>query len=171
MANNVNDTWQALLAGKPVAAPITAFDASAHKTKFTAEAKGFDPVALFGTRDARKMDRFAQLATAATVQAMEQSALKIDDANRDRIRRLVNFFWHWWHPDAIFEHCEVLRERDPERVSLFLIPMMISDNAAGNIAIRVGARGSNMAIATACASGTNALGEAAEMIVAAELQM
>ena len=89
VGNNVNDTWQALLAGKSGAAPITAFDASAHKTKFAAEVKGFDPVALFGTRDARKMDRFAQLATAATVQAMEQAALKIDDANRDRVGVLI----------------------------------------------------------------------------------
>ncbi|MBK8420146.1 beta-ketoacyl-ACP synthase II [Candidatus Villigracilis saccharophilus] len=162
VGNNVNDTWQALLAGKSGAAPITAFDASAHKTKFAAEVKGFDPVALFGTRDARKMDRFAQLATAATVQAMEQSALKIDDANRDRVGVLIGTGIGGIM--TMLEQYEVMRERGPERVSPFLIPMMISDNAAGNIAIRVGARGPNMAIATACASGTNALGEAAEMI-------
>ncbi len=162
VGNNVNDTWQALLAGKSGAAPITAFDASAHKTKFAAEVKGFDPVALFGTRDARKMDRFAQLATAATVQAMEQAALKIDDANRDRVGVLIGTGIGGIM--TMLEQYEVMRERGPERVSPFLIPMMISDNAAGNIAIRVGARGPNMAIATACASGTNALGEAAEMI-------
>ena len=162
VGNNVNDTWQALLAGKSGAAPITAFDASAHKTKFAAEVKGFDPVALFGTRDARKMDRFAQLATAATVQAMEQSALKIDDANRDRVGVLIGTGIGGIM--TMLEQYEVMRERGPERVSPFLIPMMISDNAAGNIAIRVGARGPNMAIATACASGTNALGEASEMI-------
>ena len=162
VGNNVNDTWQALLAGKSGAALITAFDASAHKTKFAAEVKGFDPVALFGTRDARKMDRFSQFATTATLQAMEQAELKIDEANRDRVGILIGT--GIGGIITLLEQYEVLRERGPERVSPFLIPMMISDNAAGNIAIRIGARGPNMALATACASGTNALGEAAEMI-------
>jgi len=162
VGNNVNNTWQALLAGKSGAAPITAFDASAHKTKFAAEVKGFDPVALFGTRDARKMDRFSQFATAATLEAMEQAGLKVDESNRDRVGILIGT--GIGGIITLLEQYEVLRERGPERVSPFLIPMMISDNAAGNIAIRVGARGPNMALATACASGTNALGEAAEMI-------
>ena len=162
VGNNVNDTWQALLAGKSGAAPITAFDASAHKTKFAAEVKGFDPVALFGTRDARKMDRFSQFATAATLEAMEQAGLKVDASNRDRVGILIGT--GIGGIITLLEQYEVLRERGPERVSPFLIPMMISDNAAGNIAIRIGARGPNMALATACASGTNALGEAAEMI-------
>ncbi len=162
VGNNVNDTWQALLAGKSGAAPITAFDASAHKTKFAAEVKGFDPVALFGTRDARKMDRFSQFATAATLEAMEQAGLKVDESNRDRVGILIGT--GIGGIITLLEQYEVLHERGPERVSPFLIPMMISDNAAGNIAIRVGARGPNMALATACASGTNALGEAAEMI-------
>ena len=139
VGNNVNDTWQALLAGKSGAAPITAFDASAHKTKFAAEVKGFDPVALFGTR-----------------------GLKVDESNHDRVGILIGT--GIGGIITLLEQYEVLRERGPERVSPFLIPMMISDNAAGNIAIRVGARGPNMALATACASGTNALGEAAEMI-------
>jgi len=162
VGNNVKDTWDALLAGKSGAAPITAFDASAHKTKFAAEVKGFDPVSMFGTRDARKMDRFTQFATAATLQAMEQSGLKINDSNRDRVGILIGTGIGGIM--TLLEQYEVLRERGPERVSPFLIPMMISDGAAGNIAIRVGARGPNMSIATACASGTNALGEAAEMI-------
>lgn len=162
VGNNVNDTWQALLDGKSGAAPITAFDASAHKTKFAAEVKGFDPVALFGTRDARKMDRFAQFATAATLQAMEQAGLMVDESNRDRVGILIGT--GIGGIITMLEQYEILRERGPERVSPFLIPMMISDNAAGSIAIRIGARGPNMALATACASGTNALGEAAEMI-------
>jgi len=162
VGNNVNDTWQALLAGKSGAAPITAFDASAHKTRFAAEVKGFDPVALFGTRDARKMDRFTQFATAATLEAMAQSGLKIDDSNCDRVGILIGS--GIGGVITLIEQYEVMKQRGPDRVSPFLIPMMISDGAAGNIAIRVGARGPNMSIATACASGTNALGEAAEMI-------
>lgn len=162
VGNNVKDTWSALLAGKSGAAAITAFDASAHKTRFAAEVKGFDPAALFGARDARKMDRFTQLATAATLEAIEHANLKIDESNRDRVGILIGT--GIGGIGTLLEQYEILRARGPERVSPFLIPMMISDGAAGNIAIRVGARGPNMSLATACASGTNALGEAAEMI-------
>lgn len=162
VGNNVKETWEALLAGKSGVAPITAFDASAHKTRFAAEVKGFDGVALFGTREARKMDRFTQFATAATLEALEQSGLKIDDSNRDRVGILIGS--GIGGIITLIEQHEVMKERGPDRVSPFLIPMMISDGAAGNIAIRVGARGPNMALATACASGTNAIGEAAEMI-------
>jgi 3-oxoacyl-[acyl-carrier-protein] synthase II len=162
VGNNVKDTWQALLAGKSGAAPIAAFDASAHKARFAAEVKDFDPVALFGTRDARKMDRFTQLATAAALEALAQSGLLIDESNRDRVGILIGS--GIGGVITLIEQYEVMKQRGPDRVSPFLIPMMISDGAAGNIAIRVGARGPNMSLATACASGTNALGEAAEMI-------
>jgi 3-oxoacyl-[acyl-carrier-protein] synthase II len=162
VGNNVEETWSALLAGKSGAAPITAFDASAHKTKFAAEVKGFDGAAMFGVRDARKMDRFTQFASAATLEAMERANLKVDDSNRDRIGILIGS--GIGGIITMLEQYDLMRERGPDRVSPFLIPMMISDGAAGNIAIRIGARGPNMALATACASGTNALGEAAEMI-------
>lgn len=162
VGNNVKETWDALLAGRSGAAPITAFDASNHKTKFAAEVKGFDPVALFGTREARKMDRFTQFATAATLEALEQSGLKINDSNRDRVGILIGT--GIGGIITTIEQYEILKERGPDRVSPFLIPMMISDSAAGNLAIRIGARGPNMSLATACASGTNAVGEAAEMI-------
>ncbi|MFM8423827.1 MAG: beta-ketoacyl synthase N-terminal-like domain-containing protein, partial [Chloroflexota bacterium] len=162
VGNNVKDSWEALLAGRSGAAPIQAFDASHHKTKFAAEVKGFDPVALFGTREARKMDRFTQLATAATLEALEQSGLKIDESNRDRVGILIGT--GIGGIITTIEQFEIMKERGPERVSPFLIPMMIADSAAGNLAIRIGARGPNMSLATACASGTNGVGEAAEMI-------
>jgi 3-oxoacyl-[acyl-carrier-protein] synthase II len=162
VGNNVEDTWQALLAGKSGAAPITCFDASTHKTKFAAEVKNFDPAALFGSRDARKMDRFVQMATAASMEALAQSGLVIDDANRDRVGILIGT--GIGGVITMFEQHDVYRERGADRISPFLIPMMIGDSAGGNLAIRFGARGPNMAIATACASGTNALGEASEMI-------
>lgn len=162
VGNNVKDTWDALLAGVSGAGPITQFDASNHKTKFAAEVKGFDGVALFGVKEARKLDRFSQLATAATLEALEQSGLKIDDSNRDRVGILIGS--GIGGINVIIEQYEVMRERGPDRVSPFLIPMMIADSASGNIAIRVGARGPNMSVATACASGTNALGEAVETI-------
>src|SRR3989304_7826044 len=89
VGNNVKETWDALLAGKSGAGMITLFDASRHKTRFAAEVKGFDASALFGPREARKMDRFTQFAIAATSEALEQAGLKIDEANRDRVGGLI----------------------------------------------------------------------------------
>ncbi len=159
---NTDETWTALLAGKSGAAPITRFDASRHKTRFAAEVKGFDAVALFGAREARKMDRFAQFAIAAADEAIAQAGLKIDESNRDRIGIVIGT--GIGGIGTMMENYDALKERGPDRVSPFLIPMMISDSAAGILAIRVGARGPNMSLATACATGTNALGEAAAMI-------
>jgi 3-oxoacyl-[acyl-carrier-protein] synthase II len=162
VGNNVKDTWESLLAGRSGAGMITHFDASKHKTRFAAEVKGFDAAALFGPRDARKMDRFTQFATAATIEALEQSGLKIDESNRDRVGIVIGT--GIGGIGTLLEQAEVMRERGPDRVSPFLVPMMISDSAAGMLAIRFGARGPNMAIATACASGNNAIGEAMEMV-------
>jgi 3-oxoacyl-[acyl-carrier-protein] synthase II len=141
---------------------ITAFDANQHKTKFAAEVKGFDPQAVFGNRDARKMDRFTQFAIFAAQEALDHSGLKIDETNRDRIGILIGTGIGGL--GTILEQVEVMRERGADRVSPFLVPMMISDSAPGMLAIRVGARGPNMAIATACASGNNSIGDAMETI-------
>lgn len=162
VGNSVEETWQALLAGKSGADEITQFDASQHKTKFAAEVKGFDGVALFGVREARKMDRFTQFAMAATLEALEQANYSIDESNRDQTGVLIGS--GIGGINTMLEQAEVMRERGPDRISPFLIPMMIADSAAGMIAIRLGARGPNMALATACASGSNAIGEAAEII-------
>ena len=162
VGNNVEDAWASLLAGKSGAGKITHFDASRHKTQFAAEVKGFDGAALFGTRDARKMDRFTQFAIAATQEALNQSGLKIEEANRDRVGVVIGT--GIGGIGTLLEQAEVMRERGPDRVSPFLVPMMISDSAPGMLAIRCGARGPNMALATACASGNNAIGEALEMI-------
>jgi 3-oxoacyl-[acyl-carrier-protein] synthase II len=162
VGNTVEDTWQALLDGKSGAANITHFDASKHKTKFAAEVKGFDGVSLFGTREARKMDRFTQFAMAATLEALEQANYSINESNRDRIGVLIGT--GIGGITTLLDQADVMQERGPDRLSPFLIPMMISDSAAGMIAIRLGARGPNMALATACASGSNAIGEATEII-------
>src|SRR5512146_194214 len=156
---NADETWAALLACKSGAGPITHFDASQHKTRFAAEVKGFDPIALFGVREARKMDRFTQFAIAAANEAMQCANLKIDESNRDRVGALVGT--GIGGIGTLLENYETMRERGPDRVSPFLVPMMISDSAAGVLAIRTGARGPNLALSSACATGTNAIGEAA----------
>ena len=163
LGNNVADTWSALLAGKSGAGPITRFDASRHKTKFAAEVKGFDPVALLGVHDTRKFDRYAQLAIASAQEALTESGLVINDSNRDRVGILIGT--GIGGIITLMENVELFRERGPERVSPFLVPMMIADSAAGLLAIRFGARAvPNMAITSACATGTNVVGEASEMI-------
>lgn len=158
----VQETWEALLAGKSGAGPITHFDASQHKTRFAAEVKGFDPVARFGPREARKMDRFVQFSIAAAEEALEQACLKINETNRDRVGIIIGT--GIGGISTMLDTYDLYLQRGPERVGPFLIPMMISDSAAGILAIRTGARGPNMALATACATGTNAAGEAAAMI-------
>ena len=162
LGNNFQDTWSALIAGKSGAGPITHFDASSHKTRFACEVKGFDAAALFGGKEARRMDRFCQFAVAATHEALGQAGLSLPDENRDRIGVIVGT--GIGGIGTLLEQAEILREKGPDRVSPFLVPMMISDNAAGTIAIRLGVRGPNEAIATACATGSNVIGEAAEMI-------
>lgn len=162
LGNSVEGAWQALMAGKSGAGPITHFDASQHKTKFACEVKDFDPAALFGGREARRMDRFTQFAVAASMQALEHSGLQVTDSNRDRIGVVVGS--GIGGIGTMSEQVGVLAEKGPDRVSPFLVPMMISDTSAGMTAIHLGLRGPNMAVVTACASGNNAIGEATEMI-------
>jgi 3-oxoacyl-[acyl-carrier-protein] synthase II len=162
LGQTVSETWEGVLGGRSGAGPITQFDASTHKTRFAAEVKGFDPVGRFGAREARKMDRFVQFAIAAAEEAMADAGLRIDDSNRDRTGIIIGT--GIGGVGTMMSNYDVLKERGADRVSPFLIPMMISDSAAGILAIRTGARGPNMSIATACATGTNALGEAAAMI-------
>ncbi len=162
LGNNVQDTWEALLAGKSGAGPITLFDASNHKTRFACEVKNFEGAALFGGKEARRMDRFTQFAVAASNQAVEQAGLMVNDSNRDRIGVIIGT--GIGGIGTLLEQVEILREKGPDRVSPFLVPMMIADNAAGTVAIRLGVRGPNAAFVTACATGSNTIGEATEMI-------
>jgi 3-oxoacyl-[acyl-carrier-protein] synthase II len=162
LGNNMLDTWEAVIAGKSGAAPITLFDATNHKTRFACEVKGFDGAALLGSKEIRRMDRFTQFAVAATLEAVSHANLTIDDSNRDRIGVLIGT--GIGGIGTIVEQTTAYLEKGPDRVSPFLVPMMIADNAAGSVAIRLGVRGPNGAYVTACATGSNAVGEGAEVI-------
>ena len=162
VGNNVSDTWSAIIAGKSGAGPITHFDASNHKTRFACEVKGFDGAALLGGKEVRRMDRFTQLAVATTLEAVADANLTIDNGNRDRIGVLIGT--GIGGIGTIYEQTLAYIQKGPDRVSPFLVPMMIADNAAGSVAIRLGVRGPNGAYVTACASGTSVVGEAAEVI-------
>jgi 3-oxoacyl-[acyl-carrier-protein] synthase II len=162
LGNDVPTLWENIKAGKPGVDTITHYDPTDYRTKIAAEVKGFDGAALFGGREARKMDRFTQFALAAAQQAIEDARLEVNDSNRDRIGVVVGSGIGGL--GTLFDQMQVFLERGPSRVSPFLVPMMIPDSASGMIAIQLGLRGPNMAVVTACATGTNAIGEAAEMI-------
>jgi len=155
-------TWEGAIAGRSGVGPISLFDASDLKTRFAAEVKDFDPQQALGRREARRMDRYTQLAAVAVQEAIAHARLTIDDSNRDRVGILLGT--GIGGAGTLVAETRKMAERGPRWVSPHLIPMMLPDAAPGHIAILVGARGPNMSIVTACASGTNAIGEAAEMI-------
>jgi 3-oxoacyl-[acyl-carrier-protein] synthase II len=162
LGNNVETTWRELLAGRSGVGPITHFDASGFKTRFAAEVKGFDPEGLLGRRDARRMDRFTQFAVVAVGEALSDSGLNVNDENRGRIGVVLGT--GIGGIGTLLKGAQALAERGPHWVSPFLVPMMLPDTGAGQVAILFGLRGPNMAVVTACATGTNAIGEASEMI-------
>jgi len=162
LGNSLAATWESAIAGKSGVGPITIFDPSELKTRFAAEVKGFDPQEALGRRDARRMDRYTQLAAVAVQQAVEHAGLTISDANRDRIGVILGT--GMGGAGTLVSETRKIVERGPRWVSPYLVPMMLPDAAPGQIAILLGVRGPNMSVVTACASGTNAIGEAAEMI-------
>jgi 3-oxoacyl-[acyl-carrier-protein] synthase II len=162
LGNDVATLWSNILAGRSGVGLISHYDTSEFEVKIGAEVHDFDAVSLFGARDSRRMDRFIQFAVAAAMQAVEQSKLVVSEANRDRIGVMLGTGIGGMN--TMFEQMTVFFQRGPGRVSPFLVPMMLPDSAAGIVAIQLGVRGPNMAIVSACASGNNAIGEAAEVI-------
>lgn len=162
VGNDVPTMWKNILAGHSGVSWIDAYDASEYKTKFAAQVKNFDGAAIFGSREVRRMDRFSQFAVAASLQAVQHANLEISDANRDRIGVMIGT--GIGGISTLFENMKILLERGPMRVSPFLVPMMLPDTGPGMVAIHLGLRGPNLAIVTACATGTNAIGEATECI-------
>lgn len=162
LGNDLDSTWENLLSGRSGIGPITHFDASEYKVRIAAEVKGFDAAEIFGGREARRMDRFTQFAVATAQQAVQHAGLQITDANRDDIGVMIGT--GIGGINTLYDQMQVLGEKGPSRVSPFLVPMMLPDTAAGMIAISQGVRGPNMAVVTACASGTNVVGEACEII-------
>ncbi len=159
LGHDVASTWEAIVAGKSGAGPITAFDASKHETRIAAEVKNFDPAPRFGRKETRRMDRYTQFAVAATADALADAQLTITEANRDRIGVFIGT--GIGGIGTLLAEAEVYRTRGPNRVSPFLVPMMLPDAAGGQVAITFGMRGPNLGLISACATGSNAIGEAA----------
>lgn len=169
LGTDVPTTWENLIAGKSGIDYITLCDAENLETKFAGEVKGFEPTDYINRKDARRMDRFAQLAVAASLQAVKQSGLQIDSANQDDIGVVIGSGIGGL--TTLFEQMKVLLEKGPDRVSPFLAPMMISDMAAAQVSIALGVKGPNLCTTSACSSGSDAIGAAYELIKHGDAQV
>ena len=162
VGTGVEKMWRGLVAGQSGIAPITLFDTTGYSSRIAGEVKDFDPLEFIAKRELKRMDRFVQFALSASLTAVKDAALEINGDNGERIGVLIGSgiggTWTW---EA--NHRQLV-ERGPHRVSPFFIPMMIGDMASGQVSITLGAKGPNSNIATACATSTHAIGEAAEII-------
>jgi 3-oxoacyl-[acyl-carrier-protein] synthase II len=159
---DLNTTWQGLIAGKSGVDYITQFDTEGFETRIAAEVKGFEPTDYIGRKEARRMDRFTQMAVVAAMQAAENAKLKPASENQDNIGVLVGSGIGGLI--TLSEQLRVLIEKGPDKISPFLVPMMITDMASGQISILLGAKGPNFCPTSACSSGSDAIGTAYEII-------
>ena len=159
---NVTTTWEALTSGKSGIDDITLFDPQPFATKFAGEVKGFVPTHYISRRQAQHMDRFTQLAVAASQEAVKQAEIKINSSNQENIGIIIGSGLGGL--DTLSSQIRTLHERGPARVSPFLIPMMAADMASAQVSIMLGARGPNLSTTSSCSSGTDAIGIAYETI-------
>jgi 3-oxoacyl-[acyl-carrier-protein] synthase II len=163
VGNDTASTWEALCAGRSGIAPITSFDASDQEVRFAGEVKGFDPAPYFQNRkEIRRNDPFVHFALAASRQALDDAGFAVTEDNADDVGVLIGSGVGGLA--TLHEQFRTLFERGPDRISPFFVTMFVSDMAAGYVSIALGARGPNFSPVSACATGANAIGEAAEMI-------
>ena len=158
----VDESWSGLSAGKSGIGPITRFDTSSFQTKIAGEVKNFNPEDFLSRKDAKRTQPFIAYAIAASRMAMEDSGLVIDDTNRNSVGVLTGCGLGGL--SLLEDTVDVLRTKGPKRVTPFFIPTMIGNMAAGMISIQFGARGPNASVATACAAGSHAIGDAYKII-------
>jgi 3-oxoacyl-[acyl-carrier-protein] synthase II len=162
IGNDVAQYWEGLRSGRNGVAAITLFDASRHACRFAAEVKDFDPTGWLEPKEAKRWDRFCQFGVVAAKQAVQDAGLTIDDTNRNRVG--VSIGSGVGGLLMMETQAQVLNDRGPDRVTPFCVPMMIPNMATGLTAIALGARGPSSAVATACAAGSNAIGDAFRQI-------
>ena len=154
--------WQALLAGKSGIGPITRFDATDFSTKIAGEVQDFDPSLYIDKKEAKRMDRFTQFAVAASKMAIEDCGIDLEKEDRTKIGTMIGAGIGGM--DTLNEQFKTLFDKGPGRISPFFVPMMIGNMAAGQTSITFGLQGICSCIVTACASGTNAIGDAFKVI-------
>ncbi|WP_370298986.1 beta-ketoacyl-ACP synthase II [Pontibacterium sp.] len=162
VGNTFQETWENILAGKSGAADIEHFDASAFPTRFSASVKNFDVSEYMSAKEARKMDLFIQYGMAAAIQAVNDAGLEVTDENAPRIGCAIGSGIGGL--PMIEKNCDLLEKSGPRRISPFFVPGSIINMIAGNLAIKYGFKGPNIAITTACTTGTHNIGQAMRMI-------
>ncbi len=162
IGNTLAEYWQGLLNGRNGIGPITKFDASKHASRIAGEVKGFDPHEYMERKEAKRLDRFAQFAVVASKQALTHANFVIDEINAEQIGVLIGTGVGGLK--VLEDQQEIYLNRGPNKCSPFMIPMMIANMAAGMTAIHTGAKGPNNCTVTACAAGSNAIGDAFRLI-------
>ncbi|GIP46756.1 MULTISPECIES: beta-ketoacyl-ACP synthase II [Paenibacillus] len=166
LGNDVDTFWQGLKEGRSGISPIDRFDVTAFGTKIAGQVRGFDGEAVFGRKEARKMDLFCQYALYAAEQAVQDAGLQPELLDRERFGVYVGS--GIGGIETLADNVRVLDERGPNRVSPSLVPMMISNMAAAQISIRFGALGETLSPVTACSIGNSSIGEAFRLIRSGE---
>ncbi len=169
LGNSPSEFWQGLLAGRSGIGPITHFDASRHECRIAGEVKGFDPLDYLDRKDVKRTDRFVHLALAATQQALEDAQFRITELNAEQVGVILGTGIGGIR--VLEEQQTIYLQKGPDRCSPFMVPMMIANMAAGHVAIHFGAKGPNSCTVTACASGSNAIGDAFRLIQRGEVQV
>ena len=159
---NNKATWKSLLAGKSGIDTIKAFDPEGLQTTIAGEVDGFDPEAIVGRKQARRMDRFVQLGAAAALEALEDAGVQIDSSNCNRVSAMIASGIGGLI--TLSEQVDVLNKKGASRVSPFLVPMMLPDMAAGQVSMLLGAKGPNYIAVSACSTGADTLGQAFQAI-------
>lgn len=162
IGNNLAEYWEGLLSGRNGIDRITLFDPSRHDCQIAGEVKGFDPQQYMDRKDAKRTDRFAQFAIAASKQAIADANFEINDLNAEQVGVIIGS--GVGGIKVLEDQQEVYLTKGPDRCSPFMVPMMIANMAAGLVAIHVGAKGPNSCPVTACASGSNAIGDAFRLV-------
>jgi len=162
VGNDVTTTWKALLEGKSGVSQITAFDISKFDSKIAGEVKDFDPLQYMSLKESRRMDRFVQFAVVAAKHAMSDSGIDMSKEDPYRVGVLVGSGVGSLH--VMQDQCRIYEQRGPSRISPFMIPLLIVNEASGNISIVFGAKGPNTCVATACATGSHSIGDAFRII-------
>ncbi len=162
IGNTVSDYWDGLLSGRNGVAAISLFDASAHACRFAAEIKNFDPTGFLEPKESKRWDRFSKFGVIAAKQALADAGIIINASNASEIGVIIGSGVGGLLTMETQAH--VLADKGPGRVSPFTVPMMIPNMATGLAAIALGAKGPSSAVATACAAGSNAIGDAFRLL-------
>jgi 3-oxoacyl-[acyl-carrier-protein] synthase II len=162
IGNTLEEYWEGLMAGRNGIDLITAFDASEHACRIGGEVKGFDPFEFISKKEAKRMDRFSQFAVAASKQAIADAGLIIDESNAPDVGVMIGTGVGGLK--VLEDQQTIYLDKGPSRCSPFMIPMMIGNMAAGLTAIHTGAQGPNSCTVTACAAGSNAVGEGFRLV-------